>query len=269
MKANTLLGGAMAVLLGIAVLGASCTKSPDGPGGSSSHLDVYLTDAPGDYLGVWIDVQKIMVQAPTDSAGAWTDVPLVHAGMYNLLDFRNGADTVLGGVDLAAGKVSQIRLVLGDDNYLILKDSTKVPLTTPSAQESGLKLNIDADLKAGIPYALVLDFDASRSIVEAGHSGKYLLKPVIRTFAKAAGGSIEGVVLPDSAHPHVLAIMNTDTMGANPDDEGNYKFWGVPAGSYSLVFQADTTTGFQSQTLDHVTVSTGEVTKADTVVLTR
>jgi hypothetical protein len=270
MKANTLLGGAVAVLFAIAVLGASCTKSPDGPAGSSSHLDVYLTDAPGDYLGVWIDIQKIMVQAPSsDSAGGWTEVPLLRPGLYNLLNFRNGADTVLGGVDLAAGKVSQIRLVLGNDNYLILKDSTKVPLTTPSAQESGLKLNVDADLKAGIPYALVLDFDAGRSVVEAGQSGKYLLKPVIRTFAKAAGGSIEGVVLPDSAHPHVLAIMNTDTLGANPDDKGNYKFWGVPAGSYNLVFEADTATGFHGDTLENVTVSTGEVTKADTVVLSK
>lgn len=239
---------------------------------SPSHLDIYLTDAPGDYQEVWVDIQKVMINVPggdtTDSAG-WKEAPLLRPGLYNLLDFRNGADTVLGGVDLPAGTVSQIRLVLGDDNYLVLEDGTKVPLTTPSAQQSGLKLNVHAELKAGIPYALVLDFDAARSVVETGKSGQYLLKPVIRTFAKEAGGALEGVVLPDSADAHVMAIMDMDTLSAIPDSSGYYKFWGVPEGPYQLIFAADTTTGYQSDTLDNVVVKTGEVTKADTVWLSK
>ena len=239
---------------------------------SPSHLDIYLTDAPGDYQEVWVDIQKVMINVPggdtTDSAG-WKEAPLLRPGLYNLLEFRNGADTVLGGVDLPAGTVSQIRLVLGDDNYLVLEDGTKVPLTTPSAQQSGLKLNVHAELKAGIPYALVLDFDAARSVVETGKSGQYLLKPVIRTFAKEAGGALEGVVLPDSADAHVMAIMDTDTLSAIPDSSGYYKFWGVPEGPYQLIFAADTTTGYQSDTLDNVVVKTGEVTKADTVWLSK
>jgi len=239
---------------------------------SPSHLDIYLTDAPGDYQEVWVDIQKVMINVPggdtTDSAG-WKEAPLLRPGLYNLLEFRNGADTVLGGADLPAGTVSQIRLVLGDDNYLVLEDGTKVPLTTPSAQQSGLKLNVHAELKAGIPYALVLDFDAARSVVETGKSGQYLLKPVIRTFAKEAGGALEGVVLPDSADAHVMAIMDMDTLSAIPDSSGYYKFWGVPEGPYQLIFAADTTTGYQSDTLDNVVVKTGEVTKADTVWLSK
>jgi hypothetical protein len=256
-------------MLGMALFFTSCDKTVDNTKGPS-HMDLYLTDAPGDYREVWIDIQKIMVNVPggdTTESGGWKEAALLHPGLYNLLDFRNGADTVLAGVDLPAGTVSQIRLVLGDDNYLILDDGTKVPLTTPSAQQSGLKLNVHAELMAGIPYALVLDFDAGRSIVKAGNSGKYLLKPVIRTFAKEAGGAVEGIVLPDSANAHVTAITATDTLTALPDSTGYYKFWGVPEGSYQLIFAADSTTGYQSDTLDNVMVKTGEVTKADTVRL--
>lgn len=207
--------------------------------------------------------------AGTDSSdeGGWKEVPLLRPGLYNLLDFRNGADTILAGVDLPAGTLSQIRLVLGDKSYLILNDGTETPLTTPSAQESGLKLNLHAELKPGIPYALVLDFDAARSIVKAGNSGKYLLKPVIRTFAKEAGGAMEGVVLPDSAGTHIIAIMNNDTLGAIPDDKGYYKFWGVNEGSYQLQFLADSTSGYRNDTLDNIMVKIGEVTKVDTVKL--
>jgi hypothetical protein len=114
----------------------------------------------------------------------------------------------------------------------------------------------------------VLDFDAGRSVVKTG-SAKYLLKPVIRTFAMATGGAIQGVVLPDSAMPHVLAITDSDTLGANPDDQGNYKFQGVAAGSYELIFSADTSTGYHSDTLKGITVNTGEVTQVDAVTLTK
>lgn len=130
-------------------------------------------------------------------------------------------------------------------------------------------MDLHAELDPGIPYALVLDFDAARSIVAAGKSGKYLLKPVIRVFAKEAGGSMEGAVLPDSAGAHVMAIMDTDTLSTIPDGAGPYKFWGIAAGDYRLVFSADASSGYRSDTLNHITVQTGEVPQLDTVRLTK
>lgn len=260
----------IAAAAGMLFFFSSCqTNGVNGTSGPS-HFQVYLTDSPGDYQAVWINIQKVMVNSSSDTsanAGGWVEVPMLRPGLYNLLDFRNGADTVLAGASLPAGNISQIRLVLGDSNSVVLNDGTVVPLKTPSAQESGLKLKINASLTAGIPYALELDFDAARSIVKAGNSGKYILKPVIRAFAKAAGGAIEGVVLPDSAKAHVLAVAPGDTMGAIPDNSGYYKFWGVPSGAYQLIFDADTTTGYKNDTLNNVQVTTGNVTKADTVWL--
>ena len=233
-----------------------------------SKLNIYLTDAPASYKAVWIDIQQVMVKTDsTDSSGGWVEVPLLKPGMYNLLDFRNGEDTLLGGIDLPAGKVSQIRLILGDTNQVVLEDGSTVDLKTPSAQQSGLKLNVDAELQPGIPYALVLDFDAARSIVKAGNSGQYILKPVIRAFAKASGGGIQGVVLPDSANAQISAISGTDTLGALPDATGAYKFWGLPANNYTLIFTADSTTGYHSDTVNNVAVTVGNITMVDTVRL--
>lgn len=243
-------------------------KKADVNGNQPSKMNIYLTDAPADYKAVWVDIQHVMVKSDkTDSADGWVEVPLLKPGMYNLLDFRNGEDTLLGGVDLPSGKVSQIRLILGDNNKIEMQDGSTVDLKTPSAQQSGLKLNVDADLKPGIPYELVLDFDAARSIVKAGNSGQYILKPVIRTFAKEAGGGIEGVVLPDSANAQIMAISATDTLGAIPDAAGAYKFWGVPANNYTLVFAADSTTGYHSDTVNNVAVTVGNITTVDTVRL--
>ena len=258
----------LALLMMIMVFQA-CKKTDAGKSGQPSKLNIYLTDAPADYQAVWIDIQQVMVKSDADSAGdnGWVAVPLLKPGRYNLLDLRNGKDTLLGGVSLPAGKISQIRLILGDSNQIVLDDGSTVALKTPSAQESGLKLNIDADLKDGIPYELVMDFDAARSIVKAGNSGQYILKPVIRTFAKAAGGAIQGVVLPDSAKATVTAISGADTLSAIPDGSGFYKFWGVPANSYKLIFSADTTTGYHSDTLNNIAVTVGNITSVDTVKL--
>jgi hypothetical protein len=185
MKQKSLILPFLGILLLVFTFQA-CKKTGNS-NGQPSKMNIYLTDAPADYQAVWIDIQQVMVKGDADSAAndGWTTVPLLKPGKYNLLDLRNGKDTLLGGVSLPAGKVSQIRLILGDDNQIVLEDGSTVNMKTPSAQESGLKLDVDADLKAGIPYELVLDFDAARSIVKAGNSGQYILKPVIRTFAKS------------------------------------------------------------------------------------
>jgi hypothetical protein len=114
----------------------------------SSTVRVHLTDAPGDFDEVNIDVLSVHIHS--DVSG-WDTVKNINAGIYNLLDFTNGLDTLLGSTVLPAGKISQMRLVLGSRNTVNI-DGTISDLKTPSAQQSGLKFKIDATLKAGITY---------------------------------------------------------------------------------------------------------------------
>jgi hypothetical protein len=185
----------------------SCKKSNHtGAATGTGHLQVMLTDGPANYDAVNIDVEKVEVNISSDSganSGAdsgtnsgWQTVNLLRPGVYNLLKFSNGIDTLLAAADLPAGTISQMRLTLGDNNSVVI-DSQSFPLKTPSAQQSGLKFNIHSTLTAGIVYRLWIDFDANRSIVSTG-SGAYILKPVIRTYSEAIGGSIKGYALPSA-----------------------------------------------------------------------
>ena len=246
----------------------SCIKSSSRTGTGSSamgHLEIRLTDGPATYDAVYIDIQQVEVNASTDSTDSgWRSIPLLRPGIYNLLDFKNGIDTVLASADLPAGKLSQLRLILGDGNSVVIGGKS-YPMKTPSAQQSGLKLNINATLTGGILYRLYIDFDAARSIVATGN-GKYNLKPVIRTYADAIGGSIKGFVLPAAAKPEVWAVQGTDTLMALPDTAtGYYFFGGVTAGPWNLLFHAQDTT--YADTTSAVTVITGVVTDAGTVTL--
>ena len=237
---------------------ASCSKNEKG----TSRLQVSLTDAPGDYDALYIDVQDIKINTTSDSSSGWSSLENVRHGTYNLLDLVNGKDTLLADATIPSGRIQQIRLILGSENYVKI-NGQMLKLTTPSAQQSGLKLNIHQDVSAGIVYQLLLDFDVAKSVVES-NNGKYILKPTIRTIMQAIGGSIRGTVAPDSLQTAVLAIQGADTVASTYTSNGSYLIRGLNAGTYDLHF-LPSESSVSKQVKAGIIVNTGVVTTVDTL----
>lgn len=237
----------------------SCSKNSSTA--NKSSMTLYLVDDPAQYDKVYIDVQSIQVKASNDtSQNDWQTLTLARTGIYNILEFRNGLEAILGTTELPAGHISQLRLILGSNNSIVL-NGISYPLATPSAQQSGLKLNINAELLTGIDYKLWIDFDANKSIVQTG-SNSYILKPVIKTFTQAESGAIKGTALPLAAKGWIYAIANVnDTLSSTQSDllTGSYLLRGLPANTYKVSFHA--TAGiYKDTTITSVKVSTGIVT---------
>jgi hypothetical protein len=255
----------IAVATAVSFFAYACTKNDSGTSAGRAGFQVYLTDDPGNYEEVRIDVKDILINYSSDTSNGWQSLGNVKTGIYDVLKLVNDKDTMLANAEIQAGNIQQIRLVLGTNNYVKV-DGVDYPLQTPSAQQSGLKLNIHQDVNAGIVYKLLLDFDASRSIVKTGNN-KYILKPVIRTTLQATGGSIKGFVKPDSIMTAVYAIKGTDTFGTYTLN-GSYMIKSLSAGSYNLLFvPADTI--FKPATKTGIAVSNGVVTAIDTVTVTK
>ncbi|ALI99017.1 DUF4382 domain-containing protein [Rufibacter tibetensis] len=248
-------------LMWMAALGfASCSDERDPSG--SARMEVRLTDAPGNYDEVNVDIRSVQIHRETNDDGTgWTTLDHITPGVYNLLDFANGRDTLLASATLPAGRISQIRLVLGENNSLKLKGETSTrPLTTPSGQTSGLKLQINADLLADVTYVLLLDFDAAKSVVPRGNSGQYNLKPVIRTLTQGVAGGIRGSVIPAAAKPGIFVISAAnDTIGGFADDAGRFLIKGVPAGTYKVQFS--TTAPYKNKELTNIVVTNDRITE--------
>lgn len=242
----------------------SCSKNETSATKGKSHLEVYLTDDPGNYDQVVIDVRDVKINYSNDTASGWKSLSQVNAGSYDILRLVNDKDTILGKTDLDSGRIEQIRLILGPNNYVKIGNQTYT-LETPSAQQSGLKINLHQDVNAGVLYKLLLDFDASRSIVKTGN-GKYILKPVIRATMQAQGGSVKGYVLPDTVQTSVFAIQGVDTVAGTLTSGGSYMIKGLNAGSYTISFVPGDTT-YKSQTKSGINVTTNNVTTVDTVRL--
>jgi hypothetical protein len=251
----------------VTVMISACNKNSSSDQGTSK-FSVYLTDDPSTYKAVNIDIKEIRVKYSDDTSSAtgWTTLQMTKTGVYNLLKFSNGMDTLLTGSELPSGTIKQIRLVLGTNNTLVAGNTTYT-LETPSSQQSGLKLNINAELLPGIEYKLWLDFDAGKSIVQTGN-GKYILKPVIRAYAQATSGAIKGVIMPLKNSGWLYAIRNTtDTIASALADTttGNFMFGGLAAGTYKVSIKG--ANNYKDTTLSNVAVTVGTVTNVGTIQL--
>jgi hypothetical protein len=241
---------------------ASCKKESGSSASSgTTPFDLRMTDAPTNlYNAVNIDIQGVEVKT---SNGA-TIMLNVNPGVYNLLNFSNGVDTLIAKGDIITSTVSQIRLILGNNNSVDVNGSI-YPLVTPSAQESGLKLNVHAELVAGVTYIMLIDFDANKSILQEGN-GTYSLKPVIRVISQAQNGSIHGIIMPLAANPAlILAVQGSDTVSTYTNAAGNFLLQGMAAGTYSITIIPKTP--FNSQVITNVTVTVGVEAEMNTITV--
>lgn len=218
---------------------------------------VKLTDAPGPYLAVNVDIQAVEV---TGSGG--TISLNTTPGIYNLLDFSNGTDTLIAYGAFNMQKVEQIRLILGDQNSIVTSDSVSHPLKTPSAQQSGLKLKVNQVLEAGVAYYVLLDFDAAQSVVEQGN-GSYLLKPVIRTVEQALSGAVKGKIYPPGVFATVTLTDGNNSYSGYVNANGEFIVSGVPAGTYTLTVTPSSP--FSTVSIPNVTVANGVVTNVGVI----
>lgn len=233
----------------------SCNKDE-----TTTTFVVRLTDSPGDYEEVNIDLQAIELHVSTgEQSSGWTTLN-TNTGVYDLLSLTNGVETVIASDQYPTGRVSQIRLVLGENNSVVV-DGQSFPLKIPSGSESGLKILINADLVEGISYSVLLDFDAAKSVVATGSSEKYLLKPVIKAVTEAQDGAVKGSVIPAELGVAVYALQGEDTLSTSYAIEGNADFFlgGLADGSYTISFDPGELSGYQGIIIENVSVTVGNV----------
>lgn len=243
----------------------ACSESEDENENSPiafSNLSIRMTDAPGYFDEVNIDIQQVRVKFSNQD---WIDLQ-TDSGIYNLLDFRNGIDTTIASGSVPSGAIQQIRFVLGDSNSVKV-DGVVYDLKVPSGSSSGLKLNVTENLAPQLSYSILVDFDAAQSVVLTGNA-KYILKPVLRVVAEGKDGAIIGTLTPTNVATMLYALQNQDTLGgAVSDSTGNFTMNGLDSGTYSLLI--DPASPYKSDTITNLSVNAGSVTDLGMIPLTQ
>ena len=151
----------------------SCKKNKE----DTTTLNVRLTDAPTAFDEVNVDIKEVRVKFAKDTtSNGWVTLA-TNPGIYNLLAYQNGVDTLLATGTFPVQVVKEIRFILGPNNT-IKEGGVVYPLVIPSGSESGLKIKFSKDLRATLE-TVIIDFDAALSIQKEG-TGDYKLRPVLK-----------------------------------------------------------------------------------------
>ena len=270
-KLNSLL--AICAIAAVFITAQSCSETNESIE-ELARVQLKLIDAPGDYLEV--NVEIIDIQYRSSEEDGWesfeseTDYPI----NVDLTELIAGNDLLLTDQVLPSGMLGQVRLVLSDNNTLKIEGEDElISLSTPSAQQSGLKLNLDTNLEAGFSYTFILDWNVQESIVKAGNSGNYILKPVIRVNAEVNSGSISGNVV--EIIEDVETAMENVTVGVYDsgdeavtetltNENGEFLVQGLEAGSYTIKIAQQ---GYNEYISDEIIVTVGNVVSTGTIVL--
>lgn len=265
MRNASLRGILLAVLCAGLIAGCSDSDPVSEPGSGLGTMQIKMIDAPGDYDAVNVEVIEVMVQREgTDPHAGWHTLS-EDTTRVNLLDLANGNYVVLADSTLPVGEYSQVRLILGANNDVVV-DGETYPLTIPSSAQTGLKLNHPFTIAEGQIYGVTLDFDADRSVNQLGN-GDWVMKPVIRLIVDGLSGSITGTIEPVEARAMVMALAGGDTTIAWADTlSGDFAFPMLMQGDYDLEISA-TEGAFADTTLTGVTVTAGAETDVGTVTL--
>ncbi|MBJ7880917.1 DUF4382 domain-containing protein [Gelidibacter salicanalis] len=235
----------------------------------NAKVSIKLMDAPGDYEHVYIDIVDVMVKVNDNGDGeeGWQSLNAINTGVYDLLTLTGGVNVLLvDDFEVLSGTLNQIRLILGDDNTVVI-DGETFPLKTPSAQQSGLKIKLNQTLLPNTAYTFLLDFDVDKSIVIAGNSGNINLKPVIRASAEATTGTISGSVLPLGVQTQISATNGVDVVTTYADANGNFLLLGLTAGSYTVTVTPNPASQLTPSILKNVEVTVEKDTSLGVITI--
>jgi Domain of unknown function (DUF4382) len=260
----------------VAIFLYSCQKDLAGSSADPNkphQVTIYLTDHQTPVFdSVFVDLQRLEVKLEDDTLpnGGWINLS-IRTGVYNILRFRNGLDTLFATGSLPNARLKKIKLVVGTQNS-VMKNGQSFPLRVKD-EDREVFINLDDDqfdITANGQVIFWIDFDAGNSIQVdnsgPGNNNGYRLKSHIKIFSKSHTGEIEGRVLPRAADPIVKAVIGADTATAIPDqDDGEFKMVGLRAGTYKLII--DGQNGYTDSVINNIIVREREDTRLPTVVL--
>jgi len=238
----------------------------------TAKLSIKLVDEPGDFENVFIEVIDVMVKYENEDGNdenGWESIGIISPGIYDLLELTGGISLqLIDNEDIQTGTIKQIRLLLGDENSVVLEGEVEArELKTPSAQQSGLKVMVNEPILSGFNYDFILDFNVDESIVMAGNSGNIILKPVLRASLEVNSGSLIGNVLPSDIAIEIEATNGAINASTFTNDLGDFEISGLPEGIYTVTITPDEDSMLNPVIVENVEVIIGETTILESIIL--
>jgi hypothetical protein len=259
------------ILLGLVVAALFALVGCGGGGSGPGTLRVFMADAPlPNVTSLQITIDRIEAH----HNGEWVVIESAPQTI-DLLNLTQTAMVVAEG-GLPAGHFNQVRLFVSEAT--VVDDEGTHSVNIPSNLQTGIKVNIDADVSENTVTAILLDFNVEQSLHQLGN-GSYQLQPVIPAVLVDVSGTVTGTVTLNSAPVHGALIEAVYTAGPNypigtvvntstTAEDGTFKVWALMEGTYTLeVTFTDSTPADFAATVTDVVVTQGDNTEVGVIVL--
>jgi hypothetical protein len=194
------------ILLAVA-LPSCATEVGQGQSAGTGHLRLMVSDEPndiGDFTSVNVTVSRFgVLSAITDN---WTEITLDNPVTFDLTKLQGDNATSVWDGNIASGNYTKVFMYVDNVSGLLNGDNATVKLP-------GDKLQISKPFMVGPGSTVSFVFDIT--IIKAGNSGKYILKPQI-----AASGTDQ----------HIQDVTSTATSNQNRN-AGSNESGGKPEGA--------------------------------------
>ncbi|MCF8257244.1 MAG: DUF4382 domain-containing protein [Flavobacteriales bacterium] len=210
----------------------ACDKQEtnDGMGGA---LTVKMTDAPGDYAALNVEIAKVDVYS--ESSG-WVTISN-ESRIVNVLELTNGAETTLAhSSSLEAGVYTKAKVFFGTANSVQIQSGGQFHSLDMGAEGSviiDINAEVQAEAEAQAAAEVLLDFNVAQSVAEV--NGVFTLHPTVTEIddpETGVSGQVHGVAIAAV----ILSSGNLSYSGYT-DASGNFLIRGLAAGTYSLTIQ--------------------------------
>lgn len=243
------------VLLSVLLyLGSSCTAEMGSDG--KALVNLRLIDAPGEFDEAWVEILGVEIlqgRSRTASEANWIFIEYQSVNQQvDISKLVGDGVLLLGRAEIPEGTISKIRLMLGQDHYLV-SNGERIPLNLAPG-ESGIELDVEYKLESSFSYDIYLDFDLDRSVRPSSDSLEFNLFPKVRSFVRQETSEISGRIRPQEVRPVLYALQGTDSISTLTNSVGEYTFRGLKGGRHTLqilasapymdtVFQVETEVG--------------------------
>ena len=261
------------MLLMLTLFMSGCTKDDQ-----NGNVEVQLTDAPfpmSFVASVNMNITKVEVE--NAETGEYVTV-YEGSGTYNVAALTNGATAEINVASLPAGTYDKVRVTVDGVNVALTDgrnfdvsagqsfqaESNIVPALHVNADGQS-SLLIDVDLAESFDFELNNWTDIISSVSQILGIGDFDLD--FRAADLSATGTVSGTVTDENGHVYANATVELETgtdldgdgqadyITTISDANGQFKFLGVPAGSYQIKVEAEDGTQLVSD--GQITVSAG------------
>ena len=162
------------------------------PEGSVKSVDIFIVRVDAKRQATSDDEAADDTEESDAEKGGWVTIAEPNA-LFDLMKLSDGANTMLGDAEVAAGAYNGFRLIIDPakssvtltEGNTVIGGESITGLKFPSAAKTGIKIHLAGgalDVEEGEETTLVVKFDVSKSFVMRGNSieqNGLLFKPVI------------------------------------------------------------------------------------------